>query len=72
MFEKEAGLGGMISSIAGPDHHSESVEVGVTALPKQDALLSAIIDDVGLRQDIISSYLSEKSTINPGTADIRL
>ena len=66
LFEKEGELGGRVSSIAVPDHDLEPVEVGVTAFSEQDALLNEIVDDVGLKQDIVSSYYPNKSAIWDG------
>ena len=66
LFEKESELGGRISSIAVPDHDLDSVEVGATAFSEQDALLNEIVDDIGLRQDIVPSYHPSKSAIWDG------
>jgi len=66
LFEKEAELGGRVRSIAVPDHDLESLEVGVTAFSEQDALLNEVVDDLGLKQNIVSSYHPNKSAIWDG------
>ncbi|KAL8900862.1 MAG: hypothetical protein Q9207_005486 [Kuettlingeria erythrocarpa] len=66
LFEKEAELGGRVSSIVVPGHDLDSVEVGVTAFSEQDAILNDIVDDVGLKQDIVSAYHPNKSAIWDG------
>lgn len=42
------------------------MEVGVTAFSEQDALLNEILDDLGLKQDTVSSYYPNASAIWDG------
>ena len=66
LFEKEADLGGRISSITVPGYDLDPVELGALEFSEQDAMLNEILDDVGLKHDIVSCSVPNTAAIWDG------
>ena len=70
VYEIQAEAGGRIRSISVPEHHLNSIELGSRVFSNTDVLLNGLIDELGFRQDVLSSDGPKRSVIFDGSKTV--